>query len=112
MGEFKVEGFEYIPSSPATLKQGVKGNRIPQNAVAGDNGSFIIAGEPPKAVFYCDSGLSVNCYDVMRQNIYAVGRSRVTKKYAEKICNPIVGMEFEDPKGLIKEVLHNMQEKQ
>ena len=107
-----IDGFGYEKSTPAHMKQGVKGNYTPKGAVAGGNGTFIMAGDPPKVMVDCtnENGeqFSVDMYGVIKMN----SDRRVTEKYVNGLLDDAVGSEFEmgkDPRtgilGLIAEKL-------
>lgn len=90
--------FDYIPSTPAYVKQGVKGNRTPKGAISGGNGSFVIAGEPPQVIIEVDvtnhQGQDINIYSIIKSY---TPRSRVTYRYCKDIYNEIVGNEIVIP---------------
>ena len=44
-------GFRYEESNGAYVKNKVKGGKTPYGAVAGGNGTFIMAGDPPQVIF-------------------------------------------------------------
>lgn len=109
MGTYTVECYKYIPSGPATLKQGVKGMKTPKGAVAGGYGTFVMRGDPPQVNVYFDGGKQfVDVYPFIKENIGAAGCSRVTKKLCAQICEPMIGMQFEQPEELAAPILHEM----
>lgn len=78
------------------LVQGVKNHKTPRGAIRGGNGSFLVAGEPPKLY------LTVNTEDgkMIRQNVYhdvmnQTGRSRMSEKFFESIEEKFEQTEFE-----------------
>lgn len=106
---YTAETFQYVPAGPATLKQGVKNMKTPKGAVGGGYGTFVMPGEPPQVNVYFDNGRKcVDMYPVIKENICAAGRSRVTEKYCEQICKPIIGTQFERVEELVAPILHNM----
>lgn len=90
-------------ATPPYLVQGVKRHQTPRGAIRGSNGSFLVAGEPPKLY------LTVNTEDgnMIRQNVYhdvmnQSGRARMSEKFFECIKAKFEHAEFEvNPNGAI-----------
>ena len=105
MGKFTVDSYGYVPAGPAYIKQRVKGHRKPYGAVAGGNGSFVMPGPPPKINLNLSSGGRVDIYPLVKRETC---RSRVTKNYAEDICEALQGREYESIDELNAEVLKQL----
>lgn len=92
--------YDYIPSTPSYVKQGVKGGRTPKGSVSGSNGSFVMAGNPPQMIieiaFSDDSSEYVNIYSLIKYN---TTRDKVTKKYCKDIFNEIANIEIDITEG-------------
>lgn len=72
-----------IPGTPAYLKQGVKGGRRPNNALAGSNGSFVMPGE--RAKVYLRLKYNGNIFS---KDIYCDIRDYVNKVY-DSTCDKL-----------------------
>ena len=105
MVAFKVVSAEYVPAEQAYLEQGVKGHRRPYGAVAGDNGSFVMAGAPPQIRLILSTGQTVDIYPLVKGK---TTKTRVTEKYATQVCKAIIGKEFESDRDLAAKVLENL----
>lgn len=85
--DLKVLGFNYINSS-SSLRQGVKGNRVPYNAVSGGCGSYIVADPAQILVQVQDvaSGVTntVNMYSFFKSMLYEEDL-RMSRKRAERM---------------------------
>lgn len=77
-----VESFLYETSGAPYIKQGVRNNRVPKDAVAGGNGTFVMKGTPPKAFFY----FKQNDSGPMRKDFYPIIRGNSTRRVTEKYC--------------------------
>ena len=87
----KIISYSYHSSGPAYVSPGHKKHSKPKNAVGGGNGTYVIAGEPPKVIvrFEREDGTfgEVNMYGVIKYN----SSRRVTKKYVDELMSVVVG---------------------
>lgn len=85
--KLKVISWKYIPSSGASLKQGVKGGRRPKNAVGGGYGSYLVS-EPPQVIVTMEDGRgvrdTVNVYPTLKRRMWDAGVNRMTEKRVDK----------------------------
>ena len=112
MGKYRVEGFNYIQSESAKIKTGVKGNRVPQDAIdgVGGHGTFLVRGKPPQVKVYYDGGKqSRDIYNDLKDNLYLIGRSNVTESLAEKVFSRLMGHEFDNEDELKNMVIETMK---
>lgn len=89
-----LKNFGYEQSTPAYVKQGVKGNVTPRGAISGGRGSFLMAGESPKAYFTCEENgqlQRINVYPIIKDN----SNRRVTEKYCKTIFDKVAKGEYE-----------------
>ena len=99
-----VKGFQYEQSTPAYLKQGVKNKKTPKGAIGGGNGSFIMSGEPPKAIFIIEeNGVEkhVNVYSMIKAN----SNRRVTEKYCAGIAEAVNNGEYKTLEDLNEAII-------
>lgn len=66
---------------PAKVVQGIKGNGRPKNAIRGDRGSFLVAGEPAHLYLYV-KGVKGEVYknDVYEEVLKQTNRQRMSEK--------------------------------
>lgn len=76
MAEYK--GLRWVPST-SYIEQGVKGNRVPKNAIRGGNGSYRCTVPGEVSVKFSVGKKEIE-FDVMHDLRVATGRQRVTKK--------------------------------
>lgn len=103
-----VNGFKYEKSTGAYLKQGIKNNRTPYGAVGGGNGSFIMPGNPPKAIFTVEENekeSNIDFYATVKRNS---GR-RVTEKYCRDIYEKVCDKSYETLDELNTEIISNCE---
>ncbi len=90
--------YDYVPSTPSYIKQGVKGNRTPSGAITGGNGSFVIKGDPPQVILEINTtnnkDYEFDIYTIIKDY---TSRARITKKYCNDIFNELVGIEIAIP---------------
>lgn len=81
--KIKVINWRYIPSSGASLKQGVKRGYKPHNTIRGGYGSYIV-NDPPQveATMEDDAGNreTPNIYIALKRRLRDAGVDRVTEK--------------------------------
>ncbi len=91
-----ITDYNYISGGEPELKQGVKGGRVPKNAVRGGNGSFIVA-EPAKIFLGVsfDNGTykEYEVGDHFRRYLHHEGIARVTQKRVKNICGQLLNRE-------------------
>lgn len=103
-----VIGFKYEKSSPAYLRQGIKNNRTPYGAVGGGNGSFIMLGEPPKAIFTVEENekkSNIDFYATIKRS----SSRRVTEKYCRELFEMVSKKSYETLDELITEIISNCE---
>lgn len=103
-----VNGFKYEKSSPAYLKQGIKNNRTPYGAVGGGNGSFIMPGDPPKAIFTVEENekeSNIDFYATVKRN----SSRRVTEKYCRELFERVSKKSYETLDELNTEIISNCE---
>ncbi|MBQ6510757.1 hypothetical protein IJI94_02205 [Candidatus Saccharibacteria bacterium] len=87
--QVKIVSFSYRKSIPGHCIQGIKGGKIPRNAVAGMNGTVVLSSTPPsvhaivKNKFGCLS--DIDLYPAIKAELSRLDL-RVTEKKVEKIC--------------------------
>lgn len=99
-------GFRYEKSTEAYLKQGVKNNRTPRGAVSGGNGTFLMAGDPPKVIFYISDNGNIstnNFYWTIKNN----SSRRITERYCKSIFNNVESCTYASMEDLEKAIIAN-----
>lgn len=80
------------------LQQGVKGNKVPKNAIKGGNGSFIIS-DPARCLITIDTKedgeFELDITDDIRTALRKNGAKRISEKKANEALHGLMGKEVE-----------------
>ena len=101
-----LNGYEYVPSSSGFV-QGVKYGKVPRGAVAGGNGSFIVASSPQ--IYLLLVGVrggryKVDVTDDFVTYIHGYLGKKVTEKQVRNIVAYLEGKEFEYADGKLEDL--------
>jgi hypothetical protein len=105
MGKFTVDSYAYVPSGTPYIMQRVKGKKKPYGAVAGGNGTFVMPGSPPQINLRLNPGGILNIYPLVKRE---TSQLRVTKQYAEMVCETLKGKEFDSIEDLNEAIIRNL----
>ena len=101
---FKVTNVELEFGKQSKVVRGVKGGKVPPNAVYGGNGSFRTQ-EKPRILISTSDGRTTNYYYPIKAQ---TSKPHVTRKYAAKVCNPLIGREFDNDRELAQAIYDNL----
>lgn len=103
-----VKNFRYKKSGDTYIQQGLKKYQVPKRAIGGGNGTFVISGEPPKAMFQIEdqeTTNNVNFYPIIKQN----SSRRITEKYCQKIYDNIKNQKYDSLEELQDAIIANCE---
>lgn len=79
------------------FQQGVKGNKVPKNAIKGGNGSYTV-GESPTCIITIDTKdgeIELDVTDEIKEALHEKGAKRISQKKAKETFRDLMGKEVE-----------------
>ena len=77
------------------LVQGVKGNRVPRNALYGGRGSFVVVTEPAKVILELETKYGIEAFNIIKEIKDVTGRKNISEKLMRILRAELQDKDFE-----------------